>query len=513
LKTLFFALSLLLAAVAAWSAEIPATQVMTLYRFNGALDIPYYDIASFGRSGPSATAGALAQGTSVVPCLPIRDGQPLTDDQGVPYVGFQMVVDARTATPAAAARYTQVARERQALRVANHHCEAGVRHVLDVRNLYAMDKPPLFEPARSSASSPPSAQAQGDLDRIIRAFHNSPSCASVNQSLTGRPAALKNAWNLFIAASRQTWSEESLQRAKHLDYTMRTALFEAHLDRGCSAYGACERNIIALSIRNRGLESCNRSQGCGAPGDFQGVATKVSQYNIWDEYLAQVSGLTACYLRNDLATGGSEAALYFKKLHSMYAQNLAEVQRILYGSDQDLAAVFPGNSLADLKGLKHYYHAPAMGKCFPQYDRIEYISGAVARKGNDFVLIANTRIQVGQQTTGGYFFRRFAVREEAARDVAAITDSYPGFVIDSRRVSLKETPSRCVPYGIPNGCTFKEIGRYRRAPSWVNAGKPLAVICRAVDQGEQCQAPGGQTQSVKVGGTCDTEMRPFTGIK
>ena len=512
MKTLFFTLSLLLAAVAAWAAEIPATSVMTLYRFNAALDIPYYDIASFGRSGPGAPAGTLAQGTSVVPCLPIRNGQPLTDDQGVPYVGFQMVVDARTATPAATAHYTKVAKERQALRVTNHHCEAGVRHVLDVRNLHAMDKSPLFEPPRTPASSPAGAQAQGELDRIIRAFHNSSACAGVNQSLTSRPAALKNAWDTFIAASRQTWSEESLQRARHLDYTMRTALFEAHLDRGCSAYGACERNIIALSIRNRGLD-CTRSQGCGAPGDFLGVATKVSQYNIWDEYFAQISGLTTCYLRNDLAKGGREATPYFKKLHSMYTQNLAEMQRILFGADQDLAALFPGNSLEDLKGLKHYYHAPAMGKCFPQDNRVEYISGAVASKGNDFALIANARIQVGQQVTGGYFFRHFTVREETARDVAVITDSYPGFVIDGRRVNLKEAPSRCVPYGVPAGCAFKEIGRYRWTPTWVKAGKPLAVTCRVIDRGAQCQAAGGQTQTVKIGEPCDVEMRPFTGIK
>jgi len=485
---------------------------MTLYRFNGPTDIPYYDIASFSGSGPTVPAGSLAQGTSVVPCLAIRNGQPLTDGQGVPYVGFQVIVDAKTATPAATARYTQISKERQSLQVANHHCDAGVRYVLDVRNLYAMEKPPIFEPPRTAAASSAAPQAQGELDRIIRAFHNSSACASVNQRLTGRPGALQNAWDRFIAASRQTWSDGSLQSARHLDYTMRTALFEAHLDRGCTSYGACERNIIALSIRNRGLESCTRGQGCSAPGDFQGVATKVSQYNIWDEYLAQISGLTTCFLRNDPGTAASDASLDFKKLQGMYTQSLADVQRILLGTDQDLAAVFPDNALADLKKLKHYYHAPAMGKCFPQYDRIAYISGAVAKKGNEYALIANTRIQVGRQTTDGYFFRRFTVREEAARDVAAISDSYPGFVIDARRVSLQETSSRCVPYGIPGGCAFGEIGRYRRTPSWINAGKPLAVVCRAIDRGEQCQA-GGQERTAKVGGTCDTEMRPFIGVK
>jgi hypothetical protein len=71
---------------------------------------------------------------------------------------------------------------------------------------------------------------------------------------------------------------------------------------------------------------------------------------------------------------------------------------------RDLAAIFPRNSLADLKNIKHYYHAPAMGKCFPDHDRVEYMSGAVAGKGNDFALIANTRIQVDQQTQRRIFF-------------------------------------------------------------------------------------------------------------
>jgi hypothetical protein len=512
MKTILAVLSLLLATATAWSGDIPATPLMTLYRFNGTPEIPYYDITSSGRSWSTAPAGFLAQGTSVVPCLVIRNGQPLTDDQGVPYVGFQVIVDARTATSTATARYTQVAGERQALRSTNHHCAPGMRYVLDVRNLYAMEKPPLFEPNRTTASSITPPQPLGELDRIVRAFHNSAACESVNQRLTGRPDALRNAWNRFIAASRQTWSDTSLQRARHLDYTMRTALFEAHLDRGCTPYGACERAVIALSIRNRALEACVGRQGCSAPGDFQGVATKVSQYNIWDGYLAQISGLTTCFLRNDLAAAQGGTHQNFKKLNGMYTQSLADVQRILFGSDQDLAAIFPGNTPTDLKKLKHYYHPPAMTKCFPQYDRIEYISGAVARKGNDFALIANTRIQVGRQTRGGYFFRHFTIREKADRDVVAISDSYPGFVIDSRRVSLKKAPNRCAPYGIPGGCKLAEIGRYRKTPSWVHSGKPLAVTCRVDNRGQQCQT-AGQRQTVQVGGACDIEMRPFIGVK
>jgi hypothetical protein len=152
-----------------------------------------------------------------------------------------------------------------------------------------------------------------------------------------------------------------------------------------------------------------------------------------------------------------------------------------------------------------------MGKCFPNHDRVEYMSGAVARRGNNFALIADSRIRVDQKTEGGYFFRNFLVREDPTRDIVTVVDNYPGFVVDGRRVTLK-APSRCAPYGIPNGCKINEIGRYRKTPSWINAGKPLELRCHVTDQGETCQGEK-VSKIVKVGGECDTQMRPITGVK
>jgi hypothetical protein len=504
MKRLLLLLTLFISSPAL--AAIPATPIMTLYRFNTALEIPYYSSKNFRDTGPSAPVGTLAQGSSVVPCIVVDDGLPLTDSQGVPYIGFHVIMDSRTATPASAERYRNAVKSRQAMTVDNHHCEGDVQYVLDVRRLYAMTKAPFFDPPPRAKVSSAATLPRGELDQIIRTFHNSTYCDSTNQRLTGRRDALQGAWDRFIRNQQNRWSNSSLQRAKYLDYTMRTAIFEGHLERGCNAYGACERNIIALSIRNRGLESCVRRQGCEAPGDFQGVSSNISQYNIWDEYLTQISGLTSCFLRDDLA-----GDRYYSKLQSMYAQNLDDVQRILFGNDQDLAAIFPDNSLSDLKKLKHYYHAPAMGKCFPNHDRVEYMSGAVARSGNNFALIADSRIRVEQKTEGGYFFRSFFVWEGPARDVVTVVDNYPGFVVDGRRVTLK-APSRCTPYGIPSGCRFNEIGRYRKTPSWINAGKPLELRCRVADKGESCQG-GEVSKTVKVGGVCDTQMRPITGVK
>ena len=490
-------------------AGIPATPVMTLYRFNSALDVPYYEIETFQKKGTASPAGTLAQGTSVIPCVVIRNGRPVTDARGTPYVGFQIVIDSRTATPASTQQFRAAREQRLAMTVTNHHCESSVRHVIDIRNLIDRDNAPFFDPPASATLTRSDTTGQSQLDRLVRAFHTSPHCQEANRRLIRRHTALRQAWNLFIRDNQKRQSTKALEQARHLDYTMRTVIFEGHLDRGCSAYGACERNGIALSIRNRARESCVKYQGCRSQGDFQGVASTVSQYNIWDEYFTQTSGLTSCFLRDDLANNANAA--YSDKLRKIYEQSLPQIERILFGTDRDLREIFPQVPLQDLKDLRHYYHPPAMGKCFPQYKRVEYMSGAVARKGHDFALIANTRIHVDAVSGGGYFFRDFVVDLKPDRDEVRLVDTYPGFVVDKRKVSLRSA-SRCTPYGVPLSCRPKSLLRYRTTPSWLNAGTSLELSCRVSDRGETCQH-SGRSVITQVGGVCDTEMQPVAGVK
>jgi len=216
--------------------------------------------------------------------------------------------------------------------------------------------------------------------------------------------------------------------------------------------------------------------------------------------------LTSCFLRPDLAD-----IPRYGRLQKIYKQSVGDVERILFGSADDLRAVFPGNSLDDLTRLRHYYHPPAMGKCFPNHERLEYISGAIARRGDDYALIANTRIAVGERRGSGYLFQQALVENEDGRDVVKQLDRYPGFVIDGRKVEL-QAPTRCAPYGTPSGCQFGQIDRYRRTPSWVNAGDPLRLNCRVRASGEDCQA-AVTVETVQVGGACDTEMQPFAGVR
>ncbi len=496
MRKLLGALALLAAAQV--QGAIPATPVMTVYEFNGPLSVPYYRADAVGGS----PAGSLTQGTSVIPCLVIRGGEPVTDSKGTPYVGFEVVVDPRKADRSSTDRFKRAVAERKRLKVQNHHCEPGVRNVINVRELYALEKAPFFDPPPKGRGSP---GGKTELDRIVRAFHASPQCEQANRSLVGRRSALERAWDSFIGANGRLGSKTTLARAKHLDYVMRTALYEGHIGRGCSAYGGCERNIIALSIRNRAVGQCLSRQGCRFPGDFQGAASSVSQYNIWDEYLTQISGLTSCFLRPDL--GDSE---YYGKIQAMYEQNAGDVERILYGSDADLRDIFPGSSLSSLNEMRHYYHAPAMGKCFPNHARVEYMSGAVAERGRDYALIANTRIQVGSASGSGYTFKEFLFDENERGDDIRILDNYPSFVVDGRKVSLRK-PSDCPAYGIPGGCRFKSVGRYRKTPNWINSGRPVEIQCRIKDRGESCRGPGSM-KTARVGGTCDVEMRPVSGV-
>jgi len=490
-------------AAATPAQAIPATPLMTVYQFNGALDVPIYDADRLLRDGPVAPVGTLAQGTAVVPCVVLRNGTPVTDRDGTPYVGFEVVVDSRTATAGADARKSAAAEQRKQLQVANHHCRAGTAQVIDVRKLIVSGAAPRFDPPLPSTTA--TAVGTSQLDTIVRAFHASPQCASANEQLLDRRGALERAWTAFANAHAGEWPAAALARARQLDFVMRTALYEGHIGRGCSAYGGCERDAIALSIRNRAIGRCLAQQGCRSGGDFEGVASAVAQYNIWDEYLTQTTGLSSCFLRPDL-TGLDRYA----KPQAMYAQSVGDVERILFGSDAERSALFASNTDSELTRLRNYYHPPAMGQCFPQQPRLEYVSGAIAQRGDQFALIANTRVRVDEPVGRNYRFRQAIVDVEPNRDVVELADRYPGFVIDGRKIELKPS-TRCTPYGVAPSCRFTDIGRYRKTPSWLSDGDPVALSCRIRARGESCTGEA-VAESVTVGGACDTAMQLIAGV-
>ncbi|MGH8553216.1 MAG: hypothetical protein ACRERS_07965, partial [Methylococcales bacterium] len=178
-------------------ADIPAAPVMTLYRFNGDLTTPYYSVESVRRNvrNPIPT-GSLAQGTSVIPCLVVRDGIALTDPGGAPYTGFEIVVDSSKAGPESTERFKQAFARQKSLRVQNHHCGPSVQYAIDIRNWYNLNKAPFFDPpiAMPADAAVKPAEMRGKLDEIIHAFHASSDCRDANRLLIGRREALSRAW-------------------------------------------------------------------------------------------------------------------------------------------------------------------------------------------------------------------------------------------------------------------------------------------------------------------------------
>jgi len=151
-----------------------------------------------------------------------------------------------------------------------------------------------------------------------------------------------------------------------------------------------------------------------------------------------------------------------------------------------------------------------MGKCFPRHDRLEYISGAVARRGERFALIADTRIQVDAPAGHDYRFRQALVDAGPDGDTVTFADRYPGFVIDGRKVQLRRAAG-CTPWGTPRRCRFATAGRHRKTPGWLVSGDPVPLTSRVLARGADCRgAPARET--VTVGGACDVEMQPVAGV-
>jgi hypothetical protein len=261
------------------------------------------------------------------------------------------------------------------MRVQNHHCgPERARTVLNVRDLYALEKPPFFDPPGKGDQKAAEREGKSTLDRSCAASTTRRS-APGQQALLGRRDGSPRPGT---ASSPQhgRWDKTTLARAKHLDYTMRTAIYEGHLDRGCSAYGACERNVVVLSVRNRAVGQCLKRQGCRFGGDFQGVASDVSQYNIWDAYLTQISGPDRLLPAH---RPGQQGLLRPHPGH--VRQNVGDAERILYGSDADLRDMFPRQFHVRPDRAAPLLSPAGHGQVLPAADRIEYMSGAVAENG------------------------------------------------------------------------------------------------------------------------------------
>ncbi len=145
------------------------------------------------------------------------------------------------------------------------------------------------------------------IDRALRQFHNSICTASGS----GRDALLKK-WEVFVASKKDKRAQQVARNAQHVDIVARTIIGEAqnegHLFDPRKIQNltkeifhphavSCQRDIIALSIRNRAQTKRFKEFGHRYLGDFTGAASTDSQYNAWFPHLVGHMNhrITSCF--------------------------------------------------------------------------------------------------------------------------------------------------------------------------------------------------------------------------
>ena len=373
------------------AAEIPATPVMSLYQFNGAREVPYYAVDDFRAQWPGRPAGTLAQGTSLIPCLVIRDGEPLTDAKGTPYVGFELVVDARKATgqrtrmpssaPSPGARGSWYAIITAARRCSTSSTCASS---MPWRRRHSSTRPEAG--GRQEAG-------KGGLDAIVRAFHNSSQCADANRSLLGRRGGPGVGLGGFSSDQsrrlvRGDWPGPRGSTTRCAPPCSRVTWSAAATPMG----PASATSLPCPSAIAPGRAAPAR-QGCRRNGDFQGVSSNVSQYNIWDEYLTGISGLTSCYP----ARRPGRRALLRQAPGHVRPEPAGRGGHPVRQRRGPARGSSPGRRSRTSRICATTTMPRPWASAFPTTTGSSSSPGPWPRKGGDFALIANTRIQRRRQ--------------------------------------------------------------------------------------------------------------------
>ncbi len=543
---------------------LPAPPVMSVYKWAAALKLPVYSVDRLPVGGTKPKpAGYIVQGTKVLPCVVKRGGQPIPNARARPFVGYEVLyeeTDTDRLDRQALARHQAALPSRlTALRTRvdklaktvqpSHDCPRGYSGpVINARWLLKIDRaPPAFrEPAQdtpdsradTSARVHSSRQGSGTVRELANIFHDSQYCSAVNQHVHGRRARMLAQWDNFVklVGTTNPGLEPSARLAAHADVVARTATFEGDLAHGCSAHGLCEIDLITLSVKNRAEHArCangDRQFGCRFQGDYARVAASVTQYNIWDRLFTMKDSITSCYLRRDLQPGASagrvwrdhygqpsdDAGARYQKEQARFTAAFERAELILSTPRRSLTRLFAADDKRDILELLHYYHPPAMGKCFPQEPRQEYMSGAYIKRGDAFFLLLGERSLIGRSRRDpvlGAAYELSLARlgaDASGLERVLLTTPMPGVLVASSRVAFG-TPKRCTAYGVEPNCSFDKVRRYRRTPPWLSSGRAARVTCKSVPNGPKtCATPATGGHSVTLGGRCSIDFMPMSRV-
>jgi hypothetical protein len=199
-------------------------------------------------------------------------------------------------------------------------------------------------------------------------------------------------WDAFIRSKSDARAQQVARNAFHIDITARTILGEAQTDALLwdpskiqklenkvfhKEASRCQRDLLALSIRNRGHSKKFGEFRHKYAGDFAGAAADPDQYNVWKHTSDSNYRLTSCFLHTaDAYQKARESKDSQYKRKRSYFADMAERFPRVFGMDLNegapppadpayLERLFladpkvempPGERVAKLGRFMHYYH-------------------------------------------------------------------------------------------------------------------------------------------------------------
>ena len=403
-------------------------------------------------------------------------------------------------------------------------------------------------PALKEKLNPDMSQAM----KFVRQFHNT-LCESRRdprqaQTLDLEIKALETEWQDFIDRQKSDADRKAARLAREIDLVTRTVTFEAHplgeldgkqpedckSDVDCPVSG-CERDAIALSIRNRGLHvSCKGGKrsylGCSFKGDFAGAATLPTGYSIWLPNWAHPF-IASCFLRGGVGSGkfrnfNPETGKNYLKRALAFERSLQNVAKVIYADD--LQKLFAYRESGDgpkqsLDRVLNYYHPQSMIGCNrDSYANLHTVGAAYIErdngKGKDYDLLMNRKlVPVGATASSGltgFLYQNWhaPAKQAQLRETGTENISYEMIPFENQqewRVPVDQlqkisTKTPCLPMGLailqsqPAACPNVPKARSFTAPFWSLKGVKRATIgCKTAD---------------KRIVDCDLRFQPISGV-
>lgn len=360
-------------------------------------------------------------------------------------------------------------------------------------------------------------------------FHNSSHCDEINRHARGEPSRTEQllaGWQAFIDKKSGGTCHPGppgpnplcnrLNRARDVDILTRTAVFEADGTNTNLARNKCEKQFIALTIRNIAYsQDCANPKarwsvksGCRYVGDVTSVATKPSEFNIWFPRESLTTRITGCFMRADadlvewpkskMISNPERAKRAFQVRKEDYLRTFesmvemtdpdAQVARLfrVTRNQKELPAAEEHSVLGE---LKFYYHPVGMDKCDPSvYDKTVFVSMGYVTKNGRHYLMSGLRFTPGSATDHGVAVESIYPLERRTKSVGAPDewtnefDSLRGGLISEGQVD-RSMNNTCWPSRTSRCPTVGSLGP-RKMPRWAMSPENESYHLSCVNVGD-----------------------------